>query len=70
LVCRRKEPLIRAAFGALIGADPRNEGSANQRFLPSGKVVHDLKRAIRQGGFASFAVLSELCAKGIGWQKQ
>jgi hypothetical protein len=40
LVCRQKEPLIRAAFGALIGADPRNEVSANQRFLLSGKVVH------------------------------
>jgi len=40
LVCSRKEPLIRAAFGALIGADPRNEVSADQRFLLSGKVVH------------------------------
>jgi hypothetical protein len=40
LACRQKEPLIRAAFGALIGADPRNEVSANQRFLLSGKVVH------------------------------
>jgi len=40
LVCRQKERLIRAALGALIGADPRNEVSANQRFRLSGKVVH------------------------------
>jgi hypothetical protein len=40
LVCRQKEPLIRAAFGTLIGADPPNEVSANQRLLLSGKVVH------------------------------
>jgi hypothetical protein len=39
LACRQKEPLIRADFGALIGADPRNEVSANQRLLLSGKVV-------------------------------
>jgi len=40
LVCRQKKRLIRAALGALIGADPRNEVSANQRFRLSGKVVH------------------------------
>ena len=40
MVCRKKEALIRAAFGALIGADPGNKGSANQRFLLSGKVIH------------------------------
>jgi hypothetical protein len=40
LPCRQKEPLIRAAFGTLIGAEPRNEVSANQRFLLRGKIVH------------------------------
>ena len=40
LVRLQNEPLIRAAFCPLIGADPRNEVGANQRFLLSGKVVH------------------------------
>lgn len=32
-----KEPLISAAFGALISADQRNDVSGNQRFLLPGK---------------------------------
>jgi hypothetical protein len=51
--CRgQEEPLIHAAFGSLINADQRAEGSVDQRFLLPGKVAQAWTEPLSMSGIA------------------